>query len=121
MDHTSTLEKVIRGILLALVVIFFMFPIFWIFLMSFQTNESILRIPPSLAFTPTLENYREVLGEGSFSRYLTNSLIVGIVSTVITLVLAALVLNETITVSDLAGTALVLIGVGLFTALDRRG
>jgi multiple sugar transport system permease protein len=57
MDHTSTLEKVIRGILLALVVIFFMFPIFWIFLMSFQTNESILRIPPSLAFTPTLENY----------------------------------------------------------------
>jgi multiple sugar transport system permease protein len=39
MDHTSTLERIIRGVLLAIVVLFFMFPIFWILLMSFQTNE----------------------------------------------------------------------------------
>ena len=32
--------------LLTLVLVFFMFPIFWILLMSFQTNEHILRIPP---------------------------------------------------------------------------
>jgi len=57
MDHSSSLERVIRGALLAIVVAFFMFPIFWIFLMSFQTNETILRIPPSLFFTPTLDNY----------------------------------------------------------------
>ena len=57
MDHTSTLEKLIRGVLITLVVIFFMFPIVWIVLMSFQTNESILRIPPSVVFTPTFENY----------------------------------------------------------------
>jgi multiple sugar transport system permease protein len=57
MDHTSPLEKIIRGLLLSLVVIFFMFPIVWIFLMSFQTNDSILRIPPSVFFTPTLDNY----------------------------------------------------------------
>ena len=48
MEHTSTLERVLRGVALTLVLIFFMFPIFWIFLMSFQTNETILRIPPSL-------------------------------------------------------------------------
>jgi len=57
MDHSSSLERIIRGALLAIVVAFFMFPIFWIFLMSFQTNETILRIPPSLFFTPTLDNY----------------------------------------------------------------
>jgi len=57
MDHTSTLEKIVRGVLLALVVIFFIFPIFWIVLMSFQTNETILQIPPSLTFEPTLSNY----------------------------------------------------------------
>jgi multiple sugar transport system permease protein len=57
MDHSSTFERIIRGALLAVVVLFFMFPIFWILLMSFQTNETIIRTPPSMAFTPTLENY----------------------------------------------------------------
>lgn len=57
MNHTSMAERILRGVLLSLVLLFFLFPIFWIFLMSFQTNEDILRIPPSLFFTPTLENY----------------------------------------------------------------
>jgi multiple sugar transport system permease protein len=61
MDHTSTLERVLKGALLAVVVVFFMFPIFWILLMSFQTNETILRIPPSMFFTPTLDNYRGLI------------------------------------------------------------
>lgn len=97
MDHTSTLEKVIRGVLLAIVVIFFMFPIFWIFLMSFQTNESILRIPPSLAFTPTLENYialitgemRTAAGslELNFMQNLWNSVLLSSVSVIISLIL----------------------------------
>jgi multiple sugar transport system permease protein len=97
MDHTSTLEKVIRGILLALVVIFFMFPIFWIFLMSFQTNESILRIPPSLAFTPTLENYIALVtgqmktAAGSlqlnFMQNLWNSVLLSSASVIISLIL----------------------------------
>ena len=53
MDHSSAFEKVLRSVLITLVLIFFLFPIFWIFLMSFQTNETILRIPPSIIFTPT--------------------------------------------------------------------
>ena len=57
MDHTSLPERILRGALLSIVVLFFMFPIFWIFMMSFQTNETILRIPPSVFFTPTLDNY----------------------------------------------------------------
>jgi multiple sugar transport system permease protein len=61
MDHTSNFEKYLRGILITLVLIFFLFPIFWIFLMSFQTNESILRIPPSLFFSPTMENYQSLI------------------------------------------------------------
>ena len=61
MDHTSTLERVVRGVLIALVLIFFLFPIFWIVLMSFQTNETILRIPPSIVFEPTLSNYSALI------------------------------------------------------------
>ena len=51
----------LRGVLVALIVVFFLFPIFWIFLMSFQTNEDILRIPPSLIFGPTLDNYAALI------------------------------------------------------------
>ncbi len=57
MEHTSTLERVLRTVAIWLVILFFMFPIFWIFLMSFQTNETILRVPPSVVFEPTLSNY----------------------------------------------------------------
>lgn len=61
MDTTGPLERVLRAIAITAVIIFFMFPIFWIFLMSFQTNESILRVPPSIIFEPTLENYRALI------------------------------------------------------------
>ena len=61
MQNTSGLERLLRGIALTLIVAFFMFPIFWIFLMSFQTNETILRIPPSLNFSPSLTNYKALI------------------------------------------------------------
>jgi len=61
MDHTSPLEKILRGAALTVIVVFFMFPIFWIGLMSLQTNETILRIPPSFVFSPTLSNYTALI------------------------------------------------------------
>ncbi|MEC7220214.1 MAG: carbohydrate ABC transporter permease, partial [SAR324 cluster bacterium] len=61
MNQLSRSQRVFRGILLGLVILFFMFPIFWIFLMSFQTNEQILRIPPSIFFEPTLINYQALI------------------------------------------------------------
>ncbi|MBK8769329.1 MAG: carbohydrate ABC transporter permease [Rhizobiales bacterium] len=97
MDHTSTLEKLIRGVLITLVVIFFMFPIVWIVLMSFQTNESILRIPPSVVFTPTFENYIALVTgqmktaagslELNFMQNLWNSVLLSSASVVIALIL----------------------------------
>jgi len=61
MEHRSPFEKALRSIAITLVILFFMFPIFWIFLMSFQTNETILRVPPSIVFEPTLQNYRALI------------------------------------------------------------
>mgnify|MGYP007007719941 CR=1 FL=1 len=46
MDTISPIERFLRGTAITLVCLFFMFPIVWIFLMSFQTNETILRVPP---------------------------------------------------------------------------
>ncbi|QFT29907.1 carbohydrate ABC transporter permease [Roseibium porphyridii] len=61
MDHTSFLERWFRRVALSIIVIFFMFPIFWIVLMSLQTNETILRSPPSMSFVPTFDNYLAIL------------------------------------------------------------
>src|ERR1700759_5391647 len=97
MEHMSLLERVARGILIAVIVLFFLFPIFWIFLMSFQTNEDILRIPPSLFFTPTLSNYSALITgklvstagtlDIAFMKNLWNSVLLSPVSVVISLLL----------------------------------
>ena len=97
MDHSSSLERILRGTALALVVTFFMFPIVWIFLMSFQTNETILRIPPSLFFSPTLSNYEALISgklatvsgtlDIPFMHNLLNSVILSTVSVALALLL----------------------------------
>src|SRR3546814_16563334 len=76
---------ILRGIALTLVALFFLFPIFWVLLMSFQTNEQILRIPPSLPFEPTVGIYAAIISgklepaagtlEVPFMRHLMNRLI----------------------------------------------
>jgi multiple sugar transport system permease protein len=97
MEHTSTLERVLRGIAIWLVILFFMFPIFWIFLMSFQTNETILRVPPSIVFEPTFSNYTALITgkletsagtlEINFMRNLWNSLFLSAASVAVGLLL----------------------------------
>jgi len=97
MDHTSNLERIIRGALIALVLIFFLFPIFWIVLMSFQTNETILRIPPRIFFEPTLSNYSALITgklkttagnlDLAFMKNLWNSVLLSTLSVALALVL----------------------------------
>jgi multiple sugar transport system permease protein len=97
MDTMSPVEKTLRIIALALVVIFFMFPIFWIFMMSFQTNETILQIPPSLVFKPTFSNYAALITgklqtaagtlDIAFMRNLGNSIFLSVASVAISLAL----------------------------------
>ncbi|TGQ68425.1 MAG: carbohydrate ABC transporter permease [Mesorhizobium sp.] len=97
MEHTSLLERILRGAALALVVIFFMFPIAWIFMMSFQTNETILRIPPQLVFEPTLANYTALITgklmtaagtlDIAFMRNLGNSVFLSVTSVAVSLLL----------------------------------
>ena len=54
----SVLERVVRGVLTALVVLFFLFPLFWVVRTSFQTNEDDPAHPArASSSTPTLSNY----------------------------------------------------------------
>lgn len=65
-------------------------PIAVIFATSLRQQVDIFADPLNFLFVPTLENYRAVLEEDHFDRYLWNSLFVGLVSTVVTLVLGCM-------------------------------
>jgi multiple sugar transport system permease protein len=97
MEGTNRIAGILRGTALAAVGLFFLFPIFWVLLMSFQTNQDILRIPPSLFFTPTLENFAAIIRgkletyagtlEIPFMNNLLNSVILSVASVLLSLIL----------------------------------
>ena len=55
-------------------------PIAVMVLTSFKTQAQTFNTGLSFFFVPTLENYRDVIFDASFGRYLVNSLVVGIVA-----------------------------------------
>ena len=96
--HSTTLtERILRALALTLVVVFFMFPILWIVMMSFQTNETILQIPPRVTFTPTLSNYQALITgkltsaagtlDVAFMKNLGNSVLLSVCSVAVALLL----------------------------------
>ena len=97
MQRQTRIGRGVRVALLTLVGLFFLFPIFWVILMSFQTNQDILRIPPSIIFQPTLENYAALISgrlestagvlEIRFMSNLMNSVILAVSSVALSLVL----------------------------------
>jgi multiple sugar transport system permease protein len=65
-------------------------PILVIFTTSLRQQVQIFAEPLNFLFMPTLENYRAVLEEDHLDRYLRNSLFVGVVSTLLTLVMGCM-------------------------------
>ena len=62
------------------------FPILWMFMTSFKTEQIAFAIPPHLVFTPTLENWNVALFESPYFEFLTNSLIITGGSTLVALI-----------------------------------
>ncbi len=83
--------SVLFGLLAWLAGLLFFFPVFWMILSSFK-SEQVANGPPKLFFDPTLDRYRDVMGgtEGvlSFSTALTNSTVVVLLSTLLVLAMA---------------------------------
>lgn len=67
--------------LLALFFVALLFPFAWMLLSSFKTQVQIMAIPPQWTFTPTWQNYTEVLEAQRFGKYIWNSTVVAVGST----------------------------------------
>ena len=80
----------LRYLALVVLAILCVGPILIMFLTSFKTQSQIFTTGLSFFFVPTLENYRDVIFDSSFGRYLIYSLIVGVVATLLTLLLGCM-------------------------------
>lgn len=67
-------------------------PILWLVLTSLKAPADLIARPPKVLFWPTLDNYREIFGTRQIPvhRYFVNSVVVTLVSTVVSVALAAL-------------------------------
>jgi len=74
-------------VLIVVLMVPFLFPLFWMFLSSLKTQVQNTAYPPVLAFTPTLDNYREVFQKNPFFTFAWNSLVVAAGSTGLALLL----------------------------------
>lgn len=77
-------------VLLSLCCAVVLVPLLWVLRTSFADKVVAYRIPPDLFFTPTLDNYREILLRFDFGRFFLNSLLIAAATTVISLVLGSL-------------------------------
>jgi multiple sugar transport system permease protein len=67
-----------------------LFPYVWIVLTSFKARAAILTTPPVWVHAPSLTNYTNMLFERGFDRYLLNSIIIGLTSTALALLVGTL-------------------------------
>jgi len=80
---------VLRTVAAWLVTLLIVFPLIWLVLTAFKTEQQAISIPPQLFFTPTMESFAEVNLRSDYLHYAANSVITSIVSTVLGLAIAA--------------------------------
>jgi multiple sugar transport system permease protein len=75
-----------RGVGIAVVLVVLLFPLVWMLLASFKTSLEVVDPSRVLNFTPTLDNYRNVVAQGDFLRFIGNSFLVAAAATLVSLV-----------------------------------
>lgn len=85
----KTLRKTALWAVALLLLMVWAFPVLWGLLTSFKTERDVLAYPPKVIFTPTLDNYREVIfGASSILPNLWSSLVVTVWTTLLTMLFA---------------------------------
>ncbi|MDD5909084.1 MAG: carbohydrate ABC transporter permease [Clostridiales bacterium] len=82
------LNSIGKHFLIYLALFLAVFPIFWMFLSSFQPNQTIINANRGIFdFVPTLENYINVIKKYDFLKYSWNSFVVAALATVFSLII----------------------------------
>jgi multiple sugar transport system permease protein len=84
---SSTSYRAFRVVALAVVVISLLAPLIWMVAASLKTNVDIYDTSKALLFTPTFDNYANVLKRANYAQFIGNSLWVAFAATVLSLIL----------------------------------
>lgn len=80
MQRLNTLQILVVAVII-------LAPIAWMVLSSFKPSAEVTAYPPTFAFSPTLDNYRQLFQTTPFAQYTWNSTVITVGSTVIGLLL----------------------------------
>ena len=83
----ARLHSVFFYVLVLMVLAVYLFPFYWMLLSSLKTQIQNIAFPPLFLFTPTFDNYQSVFVNNPFFLFLWNSLVIGVGSTLLCLVL----------------------------------
>ncbi|MDH4308523.1 MAG: carbohydrate ABC transporter permease, partial [Acidimicrobiia bacterium] len=84
-------SKVVAYAVLTIAAVAALFPIFWTLSTSIKNRVDSFAIPPTFFdFEPTWANYRNLFGDDLFVRFLVNTVIVTVVSTMMSLVIGSM-------------------------------
>lgn len=86
MKHFALVLRTVAAWVVTLLVVF---PLIWLVLTAFKTEQQAIAIPPQLFFTPTLESFAEVNSRSDYLLHARNSVITSVLSTVLGLLIAA--------------------------------
>lgn len=79
--------RLIFWIITALILMYFLFPPFWLLTTSFKTNVEAFTLPPKYIFTPTFDNYAKIFNNSNFGKYTYNSIVTSFLSTLICVII----------------------------------
>lgn len=83
LDHV---KNIVPGVLAWIVSILLFFPIFWMTITAFKTEQQ--AYSSSLIFSPTLDSFREVFARSNYFGFAWNSVLISVGVTVLCLLLA---------------------------------
>jgi len=63
---------------LTVLLVFFLFPLFWMILTSLKTNVQAMAYPPLWVFPMTVQNYVDVFSKNPFLQYMLNSTLIAV-------------------------------------------
>lgn len=83
----TAFKSTLLNILTWVLVLVFVFPVFWMVINGFKTEEVASNVNPTLIFTPTLDAFHTMMERG-MGNYLRNSFMASVGSTIVVLILA---------------------------------
>ena len=92
MKRRQAISNVFKYLVLAIILVFLLFPLYWVLMTSFKTNMEAYSYPPTFApQAPTLDSYVSLFTENNeFFIYYKNNFIVSGISALLTVLIALL-------------------------------